>query len=439
MKHSKLPRKAAGIDVGSEKLFVGLPRGEVRAFDCFTGCLHQMRDYLIELKVTDVAMEATGVYWIAAYEVLEKAGLRVCVVNAAHARHLPARKSDVSDCQWLAQLHHKKLLNGGFVPPTLVRTLRDYTRLRQDHIRRGSSHLLHMQKALDQMNIKIHEVISELDGASGLRMVQAILAGERNPDALLALCDEQIIRKKARRLRLALEGHWKDSQLFALQQAYESYSHYQRQIHACDQKIKEALEALAQAAPPPKKEAIPQGKPKRIHHNAPSIAGLEKLLLKITGGEDLAQLPCLTNYSAMQLISEVGADMSRWKTVKQFTAWLGLAPAHRQSGKKNRNERRFRGKAGQLFCVIAQSLARSKYLALGGFYRRIRGRRGGQVANIAAARKLAVLFYNCLVHGWTYVEEGLEAYETKYKEQMIKRVKAQAKRFGLNVLENQVA
>lgn len=438
MKNSNSSRKAAGIDVGSERLFVGLPGGEVRAFDCFTACLQQMRDYLLELKVTDIAMEATGVYWIAAYEVLEAAGLRVCVVNAAHARHLPARKSDVCDCQWLAQLHQKKLLNSGFIPPTLVRTLRDYTRLRQDHIRRGSSHLLHMQKALDQMNIKIHEVISELDGASGLRMVQAILAGERDPERLLALCDEQIVCKKAKRLRLALQGHWKDSQLFALKQAYESYLHYQRQSRACDQKIQAALEALARESPPAQKQIIAQGKPKRIHHHAPAVAGLGKLLLRITGGQDLSQLPCLTDYSAMQLISEMGADMSRWPTVKQFTAWLGLAPAQRQSGKKKQRERRFRGQAGQLFCVIARSLARSKYLALGGFYRRVRGRRGGQVANIAAARKLAVLFYNCLTHGWSYVEEGLESYESKYKDQMIKRIKSQAKRFGLNVLEQPI-
>jgi transposase len=436
MKKSKSPRKAAGIDVGSERLFVGLPSGPVKSFDTFTGSLHQMRDYLLESEVTDVALEATGVYWIAAYEVLEKAGICVCVVNAAHARHLPARKSDVSDCQWLAQLHDKQLLNSGFVPPALVRTLRDYTRLRQDHIRCASSHLLHMQKALDQMNIKIHEVIAKLNGVSGLRMIDAILAGERRPEALLALCDEQIIHKKAARLRQALEGHWKESHLFALRQAYESWSHYQRQIEACDQKIHQALKDLAEAAPPLPLPSAGCERPKRIHQNAPAIAGLQKLLLRITGGHDLSRLPCLTDYSAMQIIAEVGANMSRWPTVKQFTAWLGLAPAKRQSGKKIRGDRRFRGKAGQLFCIIAQSLARSKYLALGGFYRRIRGRRGGQAANVAAARKLAVLFYNCLVHGWTYVEEGLEKYEAKYKEQMIKQVQAQPRRLGLTLQTN---
>jgi transposase len=427
-------RKAAGIDIGSERLFVGLPDGTVRSYSALTPSLHELRDCLLEWQVSDVAMEATGVYWIPVYEILEAAGLRVCVVNAAHARHLPARKTDVKDCQWLAQLHEKGMLNSGFVPPPLVRTLRDYTRLRQDHVRSASSHLLHMEKALDQMNIKIHDVISELHGASGLRLVEAILAGERDPRALLALCDRQILRKKSARLRAALQGHWKESHLFALGQAYESWQHYQKQIYACDQKIQQALEHLAQQAPPARKSPEPGRKPKRMHRNAPAVAGLDQLLLTLTGGEDLSRLPSLTNYSILQIIAEVGLDMSRWPTVKQFTAWLGLAPGQHQSGKKKKAERRFRGKAGLLFCAAAQSLARSKYLSLGGFYRRIRGRRGGQVANIAAARKLATLFYNCLVHGWDYVEEGLETYEKKYREQMLKRIKAQAKRFGLAVL-----
>jgi len=230
----------------------------------------------------------------------------------------------------------------------------------------------------------------------------------------------------------ALQGRWKDSQLFALRQAYENWTHYQKQISACDQQIAQVLKRLAaQQLPPPPSAA---GKTKRLHKNGPDIEELGSLLRRITGGQDLTQLPCLTDYSIMQLIAEVGTNMTRWATVKHFTAWLGLAPASRQSGKTKKSQRRFRGQAGRLFCLIAQSLARSKYLALGGFYRRIRGRRGGQVANIAAARRLAVLFYNTLRYGWKYVEQGLAEYEKNYKQQALKRLKAAAKRFGMQLI-----
>jgi transposase len=430
----QIERRAAGIDVGSEQLFVATGPGSVRVFSSFTASLIQLRDYLLEQKVTTVAMEATGVYWLPAYEVLEEAGLEVCVVNAAHARNLPARKTDMKDCQWLAQLHSKQMLNSGFIPPTAIRELRDYTRLRQDHIEMGTPHILHMQKALDQMNIKIHEVLSDITGASGQRLIQAIIDGVRNRELLLALCDEQVIKHKRQRMLDALEGRWKESQLLALRQAYENWLHYQKQIAACDQQIARVLERLA----PPEPVIAPmlevKTKSKRLHKNAPAIANLDQLMIRITGGHDLSQLPCLTSYSIMQIIAEVGTDMTRWKSAKHFTAWLGVAPGSRQSGKTRKSQPRFRGKAGRLFCVVSQSLAQSKYLALGGFYRRVRGRRGGQVANIAAARKLAVLFYNTLRLGWAYVEQGLVEYEKKYKEQYIKRLRAAAKHLGMQLV-----
>jgi transposase len=429
-------RRAAGIDVGSEQLFVAVGPGSVRVFSSFTASLIQLKDYLLEQKVTTVAMEATGVYWLPAYEVLEEAGLEVCVVNAAHARNLPARKTDMKDCQWLGELHTKQMLNSGFIPPTAIRELRDYTRLRQDHIEMGSPHILHIQKALDQMNIKIHEVLSDITGVSGQRMVQAIIDGVRNRELLLALCDVQVLKHKRQRMLDALEGRWKPSQVFALRQAYENWGHYQKQIAACDQQIAAVLERLA---PPPSAQvsaAEPEAKTKRkrLHKNAPAISNLNQLMARITGGHDLSQLPCLTGYSIMQIIAEVGTDMTCWKSAKHFTAWLGVAPGSRQSGKTRKSQPRFRGKAGRLFCVVSQSLARSKYLALGGFYRRIRGRRGGQIANIAAARKLAVLFYNTLKFGWAYVEQGLAEYEKKYKEQYVKRLRAAAKHLGMQLV-----
>jgi transposase len=364
-----IQRKAAGIDVGSEQLFAAIASGPVRIFSSFTTSLTSLREYLLQEHVTTVAMEATGVYWIPVYEVLEEAGLEVCLVNAAHARNLPARKTDMNDCQWIAELHSKEMLNSGFIPPALIRELRDYTRLRQYHVEMCAPHILHMQKALDLMNLKIHDVLSDITGASGQRLVRALIGGERNALALLELCDAQVLKAKRQRMLDALQGRWKESQLFALRQAYENWQHYQRQISACDQQIAQVLARLAEATPPPAnpQESQPKQTPKRLQKNAPSINNLDGLMIRITGGSDLSQLPCLTHYSLLQIIAEVGTDMTRWKSAKHFTAWLGVAPGSRQSGKTKKSQPRFRGKAGRLFCVVSRSLAQANTWRWGDF------------------------------------------------------------------------
>jgi transposase len=349
---------------------------------------------------------------------------------------VPGRKTDLQDCQWLAQLHAQGLLRGGFVPPAQVRKLRQYVRLRQDHVRSGSQHILHMQKALDLMNIKIHDVLSETVGVSGLRMIRAIVAGERNPMVLLDLCDTDVVRRKTEPLLRALRGTWDPEHLFSLKQALAAWDFYQVQIAECDREIEKVLKELASQKPEPPPGQKPTIKKRR--HNAPEMPDLEKLLHRLTGA-DLSALPCLSAYSQMLILSETGTDMSRWPTSKHFVSWLGLAPGSRQSGKRRRNQKRFRGEAGKMFCVIVRTLGRSKYLALAGFYRRLRSTRGGQVANIACARKLAILFYNALKHGLDYVEQGLAAYEQKYRQQAIQRMKKTAARFGLTVVEPQVA
>ena len=431
---------AAGIDVGSEQLFVAVVEGPVKVFDTFTESLHAVREHLLAAGVTSVAMEATGVYWLPLYEVLDAAGLEVCVVNGAHVKSLPGRKSDMEDCQWLAKLHSCGLLRTGFVPPATIRRLRDYQRLRQDHVRMGSAHIQHMQKALDRMNIKIHEVLSDLTGASGMRMVRAIVKGVRDPRVLLELCDAQVLRSKRERLLKALRGNWRSEHLFALHQALEGWEFYQRQMEACDREIALVLQEMAALAPPPAHgEPTSSGdaagtSSKRIHHNAPRIDDLKKLLVRITGGHDLGALPALTDYTVLQLIAEIGTDMGRWPTVKHFTAWLGLAPSTRRSGKRRRREKRFRGRAAQILCVAARVLSRSKYLALGGFYRRLRATRGPQVANVAAARKLAVLVYNTLRHGLHHVEQGLQHYEAVYRQQCLKRLQRNARDLGLTLI-----
>lgn len=402
---------AAAIDVGSEQLHVSIAGGPPKVFGTMTGELHALRDYLLAQGVRSVAMEATGVYWLCPYEVLEKAGLTVVVVNGKYVKNLPGRKTDMSDCQWSATLQAHGLLQPGFVPPEHIRRLQDYLRGRTDHITMAGSHEQHMQKALDRMNLKIHEVLSDLTGMSGLKMVEAILAGERNPVALLALCDPQVQKNKAGRLRAALEGNWKAEHLFALRQAYELWKCYQEKIAECDREIEKILKEIAGPDDP---KNPPPPATKRGGVNAPQIAGLHGLLWRLCGGKDPTTLPGVADYVLLLLLAEVGTDLEKnWKTEKHFTAWLGLAPGSRQSGKRRGSQKRSRNRAGRLFCVIARSVGRSVDKALGGFYRRLKGRRGGLVANLALARKLAELFWRLMVKGLAYVEEGLKKYEEK--------------------------
>ncbi len=420
---------AAAIDVGSEQLHVSIAGGPPKVFGTTTGELHSLRDYLLAQGVRSVAMEATGIYWLCPYEVLEKAGLQVVVVNGKYVKNLPGRKTDLSDCQWQATLHAHGLLKPGFVPPEHIRRLQDYLRLRADHIVMAGSHEQHMQKALERMNLKIHDVISDLTGVSGLKMVQAIVAGERNPVALLALCDPQIQKNKAGRLRAALEGSWKAEHLFALRQAYELWQFYQQKIVECDQAIEAVLRELA-GPEDPKNPAPPPIK--RGGVNAPQIAGLHGMLWRLCGAKDPTQLPGIADYVLLQLLSEVGTDLEKnWKTEKHFTAWLGLAPGSRNSGKRRASQRRSRNRAGRLFCVVARSVGRSVDKALGGFYRRLKGRKGGLVANLALARKLAELFWRLMVQGVSYVEQGLKKYEEKVAQTEHRLLQKLARKYNL--------
>jgi transposase len=403
---------AAAIDVGSEQLHVSIAGGPPKVFGTVTGQLHALRDWLKENGVRTVAMEATGIYWLCPYEVLEQAGFEVVVVNGKYVKNLPGRKTDMKDCQWQATLHAHGLLKPGFVPPEHIRRLQDYLRLRADHIVLAASHEQHMQKALERMNLKLHDVISDLTGVSGLKLIAAILKGERRPGELLALCDVQIQKKKADRLRAALEGTWKKEHLFALRQAHEGWQFYQKQIAECDAQIEAVLKELA--GPDDPQAPAPPAATKRGGVNTPQIAGLHGLLWRLCGGKDATTLPGVADHVWLQLLGEVGTDLGKnWKNEKQFTAWLGLAPGSKQSGKRRGSQKRSRNRAGRLFCVIARSVGRSVDKALGGFYRRLKGRRGGLVANLALARKLAELFWRLMVHGRAYVEEGLKTYEKK--------------------------
>jgi transposase len=412
-----LDPKAAAIDVGSESLHVSVGGDAPEVFGTFTSDLEALRDWLQRQEVRTVAMEATGVYWLYLYEVLEAAGLKVVVVNGRHVQNVPGRKTDMADCQWLATLHAHGLLRSGFVPPADIRQLQDYQRLRADHIIGAASQVQKMQQALERMNIKLHDVISDLTGVSGLKVVRAILKGERRPGELLALCDPQIQRKKSAAVKESLRGCWKKEQLFALRQAVELWEAYQQKISDCDLEMQGLLQQMAEPPSSPggrgligPVELAPAKVPGK---NAPAIERFQELLARMCGGRDATQLPGFGTPLVMQIISEVGTDMSSWLTEKHFVSWMGLAGGRKQSGKRKGSMKAHRNRAGRMFCAAARSLAQTVDRALGGFYRRLRGRIGGLAANVALARKLAQLFYRLLRYGADYVERGLKDYEAK--------------------------
>jgi len=324
--------KAGAVDVGSEQMHVSIAGDAPKVFGSTTAQLQALRDYLLEQGVSSVAMEATGVYWLCLYAVLEQAGLEVVMVNGRHVKNLPGRKTDMKDCQWQATLHAHGLLRGGFVPKEQIRRLQDYQRLRADHITMAATHQLHMQKALERMNIKFHDVISHLTGVSGLKVIRAILAGERDPAALLALCDPLIQKKKAARVRESLVGTWKEEHLFALRQALAGWEFYQGQIAECDRALEHVLKEIAPGDPGT--PAAP-GWGRRNGVNAPQIEGLSGLLCRLCDGKNPTAIPGITDYTLLQLVAETGTDLAQhWRTEKHFTAWLGVAPGSRQSGKR---------------------------------------------------------------------------------------------------------
>jgi transposase len=412
---------ATGIDVGSEKLHVSIAGDEPVVFGTFTHEIYRLRDWLKAQGVTSVAMEATGVYWMYVYVVLEGAGLKVAVVNGRYVRNLPGRKTDMTDCQWLATLHAHGLLRGGFVPPADIRRLQDYQRLRGDHIINAAAQVQKMQQALERMNIKFHDVISDLSGVSGLKVVRAIVGGQREPEALLALCDVQIQKNKRQRVLESLRGNWASEHLFALSQALAVWEFYQKLLAQCDQQIEAVLKELAGPEPEPPASPSPASGPssapvKPSGKNAPQIEQLHQLLVRICGGKDATRLPGIADYLLLQLLSETGVDLSAWRTEKHFKSWLGLSPGSRQSGKRKGSVKRQRNRAGRLFCTGARSLVQSVDKALGGYYRRLAARKGGLVAMKALARKLAGLYYRVLRYGLEYAERGVREYEQKYLE-----------------------
>lgn len=427
-KVEKIRENAAGIDVGTEKFFVSVDGVNIRVFTTYSASISEMILYLKECKITTVAIEATGVLWVPLYDMLEKAGLEVYLVNGAHARNVPGQKSDPFDCRWLQQLHAFGLLRASFIPEDGIRLLRNCTRLRNDHLRSASGYILQMQKAFELMNIKLHEVIDQIQGVSGMSVIKAILAGERNPEKLLGLCHRSIQKKKRDQVLMALEGNYKKEYLFLLSQAVECYEFFQSKIEDCDRKIKEYLEQITAQLP----EVIPTAS-KPARHNDIRFENFHELLVKLSGGKNASHLPGITDKTFLELIAETGLAPDKvWPTEKHFVSWAGLSPKKIQSGKMIKSKRRFNPKTrtGQIFRTIALSISTSKNMALRGFYNRIKAKHGAKVAMKALARKLAVLYYNFMAKGIKYVEEGLAQYQLKYRERVIKNMNKRALELG---------
>lgn len=430
---TKIFQNSAGIDIGSEKVFVAVEDSPVKSYRTFTASYKELAAYLKEKKVTHVAMEATGIYWITLYDILEEENFDVTLVNPADSKNLPGRKTDVQDCQWIQQLFSYGLLKKSFVPEDIVRKLRVYTRMREDKLQMAASHIQHMQKALIQMNIRLPEVLSQTHGASGIAMIKAILNGERNPDKLLSYCTSGLIKNKGRDILLALEGNYKQEYLFELQQAYNGYMFYLEQVKECDLESGKILDQYNDKSNTGYKDNLPV---KPIRHNKPNIKNLHDLLLGIHGANPTT-LPGLTDYSLLKLTAELGNNIKQWPTVKNFVSWLGLAPGKNQSGKSNkRSKKKSTTRAGQIFKQAAQTLLISKHPGLGAFARRLKARKGAAIAIKATARKIAELYYRIFAQGIEYVERGVKYYEERIKQQQLNFLHKKAREFNLQLIEN---
>lgn len=426
---------AAGIDVGAESHWVAVPVGRadqtVREFGAFTTDLHALADWLQACGVKTVAMESTGVYWIPLYEVLEQKKIEVLLVNPRHLKSVPGRKSDVLDCQWLQQLHTYGLLRGAFRPADDVCVLRGYLRQRSMLVEYTSAHIQHMQKALTQMNIKLQHVLSDLTGKTGMAIIQAILAGERDARKLAALRDRRCQRDEAT-IAKALEGTWREEHLFALRQAVELYEMYLAKINECDQ---EAVRIVNGFEDRPNGHLPPEGEGKDTKRDP-----MRQELVRITGA-DLTRIEGIDVTSALKLIAEIGIDMSKWPSEKHFASWLCLCPGTDISGGKrlSSHTRSSSNRAATILRVSAQALHGSQ-TAMGAYYRRMRMLLGAPKAITATAHKLALRVYHMLKYGGEYVVEGQEAYEKKFHDRLIRNLKRKAEAFGYNLMPiNQIA
>jgi transposase len=429
---------AAAIDVHSDNHVVCVPADRatpnVRTFGANSCDLIQIANWLRECGITTVAIESTGIYWIPLFELLEARSFEVCLIEPGQASRCGARpKTDVLDAQWLQRLHSHGLLRGSFRPPDAVIALRAYLRQRQMLISYASTHIQHMQKALEQMNVKLTEVVSEITGLTGMRIITAILDGERDPAVLAAFRDARCKNDEATIAR-ALEGTWRDEHLFELSQARELYRAYQVKVTECDQRIEQAVAKQPDrsgGASAARKQR--QGGRKR---NDLRFEGTDLVFRAL--GVDLTAIEGIDVSTALVILGEIGVDVSKFPTEKHFTSWLGLCPNHQASNRtiKSRRVRKGKNRVGIALRLAARSLHRS-HSALGAYFRRMRSRQGTRGAITATAHKLARYVYAMLKHGQAYVSQSLEQYETAMHERIERTLRKKAHALGYELVPRQ--
>src|SRR3972149_6025174 len=424
---------AAGIDIGSEEVYVAVPPDRdaesVRSFPTFTADLRRLAEWLKACRIETVAMEATGVYWIPLYELLEEEGFEVCLVNARHLKNVSGRKTDVLDCQWIQQLHTYGLLNPSFRPPEQIVAIRSLVRHREMLVQYRSAHIQHMQKALTLMNVRLTSGLSDLSGGTGLKIIRSILAGERNPHHLAAL-REPGCKKSEAEIAKSLEGHYKREHLFALKQALELYDFYDRQLRECDAE----LEAMYQQFDPPEDPGTPPPAPRQAKRRKNQAHfDLAPALYRMTG-MDLTQIDGLDALTVQKVLSETGTDMSKWPTVKHFASWLRLCPNNKITGGKviQTGVQPTQNRASTALRVAAASLRRRES-ALGAYYRRMRARHGAPSAITATAHKLARIIYFMLKDRKSYHDCGADYYEQQYRTRVLRNINRQAAILGFRL------
>jgi len=422
---------AAGVDIGSASHYVAVPPDRddtpVREFPSFTVDLNAIADWLTACKVDTVAMESTGVYWIPLFELLESRGFTVLLVNARHVKNVSGRKSDVLDCQWIQQLMTYGLLSGAFRPADEVCVLRSLWRQRAMLLRSQGRHVQHMQKALTQMNVQLANVISDIAGETGQKILRAIVAGERDGYILGAMKNARI-RASIDEIAKSLEGNWRTEHLFALKQALAGFDFIGTQLTECDGELEQQLQRLQAHDGEPAK-----GKQRGRSRNAPKF-DLRTQLFKMCG-VDLTRIDGIDVTTALAVISETGTDMSRFATVGHFTSWLGLCPGTKITGGKvmSGKTKRCANHAAQALRLAAAGL-RPSQSALGAYFRRMCARMDKPKAVAAAAHKLARLIYTMLTKGEEYVDQGQDYYEERYRQRVLRQLSMRAEKLGMKMV-----
>jgi transposase len=429
---------AAGIDIGNESHYVAVPSTRasqpVRRFGCTTGELQAMAEWLKQCRIRTVAMQSTGVYWVAVYDILEQAGFEVYLVNARDTKNLPGRKSDVQESQWLMKLHTYGLLRNSFRPSQEIRVMRTYWRQRNDLVRSAGRHIQRMQKALTQMNLQLANVLSDVSGVTGQTIIKAILGGERDAHKLAALRD---LRVKASEEQIAqsLEGNWQPDLLFVLKQEQDGYEFCQQQMAECDRQLAQYLqqrEDRSQRAPLP--EEMRKERRRKKKGNAPQF-DLREGLFRMSG-TDLTRIDSIDVMTATTILSEVGWDMSKWQTEDHFVSWLRLCPDNRISGDRIIGKGRLRTNNRMTIALkMAACTLRLSNTYLGAQFRRLRTKLGGPIAIKAMAAKLARLVYRMLRYGMQYADKGALLYQAQHRQLQIKQLKWKASKLGFRVVE----